>query len=97
MSDGETLVVNFLALQNASGHIQTALNNLHNQLDQLEKDAAPLVATWAGDARQAYDARQAKWRQAAGDLSAILRNIKVAVDESAAEYQSTENRNANLF
>jgi len=97
MSQPETLVVNFAALQNASGHIEAALTTLHSQLDQLESDAAPLVATWAGEAREAYDVRQARWRRAAADLSTVLRNIKVAVDESAADYQATERRNATLF
>lgn len=93
----DLLVVNFAALEQAGADIQNALNQLHTQLSQLESDAAPLVATWSGDAKASYDARQAKWRSAAADLAAMLRDIKVAVDESAADYLSTERRNANLF
>jgi WXG100 family type VII secretion target len=95
MSD--MLVVQFGALQQASGSIQSALNTLEGQLSQLESDAAPLVSTWAGDAKIAYEARQAKWRTAAQDLSAILRDIKLAVDESCASYQTTEGKNRALF
>jgi WXG100 family type VII secretion target len=95
-SDG-TLVVSFAALHKASDDIQTALNALHSQLDQLERDAGPLVATWGGDAREAYDSRQAKWRSAAEDLAVVLRGIKVAVDRSATDYLSAENSNRNLF
>ncbi len=95
-SDG-TLVVSFAALHKASDDIQTALNSLHSQLDQVEKDAAPLVASWTGDARQAYDTRQAKWRSAAGDLAGTLRAIKTAVDQSAADYLAAENSNRQLF
>jgi WXG100 family type VII secretion target len=51
MSD--TLVVNFAALQQASQDIQGALDALTSQLGQLEQDAAPLVATWDGTAREA--------------------------------------------
>jgi early secretory antigenic target protein ESAT-6 len=97
MPNDDLLVVNVAALQKASADIQGALTTLHNQLGQLERDAAPLVAAWSGDAREAYDARQAKWRQAAGDLSSILRDIKQAIDESAADYQRTEHRNTGLF
>jgi 6 kDa early secretory antigenic target len=97
MPNDDLLVVNVAALQKASADIQTALNTIHNQLAQLERDAAPLVAGWSGEAREAYDVRQAKWQQAAGDLSAILRDIKQAVDESAADYQRTEHRNTGLF
>lgn len=96
MYDG-VLVVRFPALQKASADIQKALNILHSQLEQLEDDARPLVATWDGEAKQAYEVRQAKWRSASQDLQNMLREIKVAVDESAADYLNTEKKNAGLF
>ena len=96
MSD-HVLVVQFGALQQASANIQAGLSTMEAQLDQLESDAAPLVASWSGDAKAAYDQRQQVWRTAAQDLSNILREIRTAVDESAADYLSTENRNRSLF
>jgi 6 kDa early secretory antigenic target len=96
MNDG-VLVVSFPALQQASADIQKALNTLDAQLGQLERDAAPLVASWDGEAKQAYEQRQAKWRSASQDLQAMLREIKIAVDESAADYLNTEKRNTRLF
>ncbi|HEX7746340.1 MAG TPA: WXG100 family type VII secretion target [Micromonosporaceae bacterium] len=96
MNDG-VLVVTFPALQQASADIQKALNTLESQLNQLERDAAPLVATWSGEAKQAYDQRQARWRAASQDLQNMLREIKVAVDDSAADYLSTEKKNTSLF
>ncbi|WP_434742550.1 WXG100 family type VII secretion target [Micromonospora sp. SH-82] len=95
--DNGVLVVNFAALQQAGADIQRALNTLESQLGQLERDAAPLVATWAGDAQQAYQVRQSRWRTASQDLQAMLRDIKIAVDDSAADYLNTEKRNVNLF
>jgi WXG100 family type VII secretion target len=97
MGNGDVLVVNFAALQKASADIQTALSTLHSQLGQLERDAAPLVAGWDGEARRAYDVRQARWQEAAADLAAILRDIKRALDDSAVDYQHTERRNTDLF
>jgi 6 kDa early secretory antigenic target len=91
------LVVNFGALHQASADIQKTMGTLDTHLGQLERDAAPLVATWEGEARRAYDARQATWRRAARDLAAILREIKVAVDDSAADYRDTERRAAGRF
>jgi early secretory antigenic target protein ESAT-6 len=96
MSDN-VLVVSFPALQQASADIQKALSTLDSQLGQLERDAAPLIATWDGDAKQAYEQRQARWRSASQELQSILRDIKVAVDDSAADYLSTEKKNTNLF
>ena len=95
--DNGLLLVNFGALQQGSADIQKALNELHSQLSQLDRDAGPLVATWSGVAQQAYAERQRKWTSAADDLATILRNIKVAVDESAADYQRTENQAQQRF
>lgn len=95
MSD--VLLVDFGALARASDDIQGALNALRNQLDQLESEAAALIATWDGQARQSYEIRQARWRAAADDLATMLRDIKVALDESAADYLNTEKKNASLF
>ncbi len=89
--------VEFGALQHAGDSINTALRALENQLAEIERDAAPLVATWQGDAQQAYQIRQTRWREAAEGLSMMLRDIKRALDESAAEYASTESRNTSLF
>ena len=96
MNDG-VLLVNFGALQQAGADIDKALGTLRSELDQLERDAAPLVATWAGEAQEAYGQRQAKWRAASADLEAILRQIKGAVDESAADYVSTERTATQRF
>ena len=95
--DNGLLLVNFGALQQGGADIQKALNTLQSQLAQLERDAAPLVATWSGAAQSAYAERQRKWTTVADDLAAILRNIRVAIDESAADYQDTERRATQRF
>ncbi|HEX8929382.1 MAG TPA: WXG100 family type VII secretion target [Actinomycetota bacterium] len=97
MANDGMLLVNFGALQQASADIQKAVNTLQSQLDQLERDAGPLVATWAGEAREAYSARQAKWRAASNDLQSILRNIKGAVDQSTEDYIATEKQATSRF
>jgi early secretory antigenic target protein ESAT-6 len=93
----DILRVEFGALQHASNEIDTALRALQQQLEQIERDAAPLVSTWEGEARQAYHQRQTRWREAASDLSLMLRDIKRALDESAADYVRTESSNTTLF
>lgn len=95
--DNGLLLVNFGALQQASADIQKALNTMQAQLSQLERDAGPLVATWSGAAQAAYAERQRKWTAASEDLASILRNIKIAVDESAADYQDTERKAQQRF
>ena len=95
--DNGLLLVNFGALQQASADIQKALNTMQAQLSQLGRDAGPLVATWSGAAQAAYAERQRKWTAASEDLANILRNIKIAVDESAADYQDTERKAQQRF
>ncbi|HET8662096.1 MAG TPA: WXG100 family type VII secretion target [Micromonosporaceae bacterium] len=96
MSD-EMLRVDFAAMRAASDNIASAVRTLDEQLSQLERDAAPLVAAWDGAARAAYDERQAAWRRAAGDLAAMLGDIRRALDESAHDYAAAEQRNVRLF
>jgi WXG100 family type VII secretion target len=97
MSDDGMLVVKFGALEQASADIERAYNKLEAQLAQLERDAEPLVATWRGDAQAAYTQRRERWRRAADDLKSILRDIKIAVDESAQDYRTTEKKATSLF
>jgi WXG100 family type VII secretion target len=97
MANDGMLLVNFGALQQAGADINKAISTLQSQLDQLERDAGPLVQTWNGQAQEAYQARQAKWRAAAQDLTQILQNIKGAVDHSCEDYISTEKQATQRF
>ncbi|MFF5080692.1 WXG100 family type VII secretion target [Actinoplanes sp. NPDC000266] len=97
MPNDGVLLVNFGALQNASADIQKAISTLQSRLDQLESDAAPLVASWEGEAKEAYAQRQATWRAASADLQNILQNIKVAVDQSVDDYIHTEKTATQRF
>lgn len=97
MPSDDNLVVNFHSLSQASQDINAALGKLRGSLDTLESDAAKLVATWKGDAQDAYNARQRQWRAAANDLAQMLSDIRGALDESASHYQSTEKKNVGMF
>ncbi|WP_412540891.1 WXG100 family type VII secretion target [Longispora sp. K20-0274] len=91
------LVVDFAALQAGSSDIAAALAKLTASLELLEEHAAPLVASWDGEARQAHAARQRRWTAAADDLRSMLTAIKGAVDTSMGEYLRTEKANTGLF
>lgn len=96
MNDG-LLLVNFNALATAGGDIQKALNALKNDLDELKADGDKLVATWNGEAKEAYFRRQKTWTTAAEDLSMILREIQGAVESAKIGYQDTERRATQRF
>jgi early secretory antigenic target protein ESAT-6 len=89
VNDG-LLHVSVGALRQAGADIDRALSALRAQLDQLERDAGPLIASWSGQARDAYEQRQAVWRSASEDLQGHLRRIRIALEDSAVDYAETE-------
>jgi len=96
MNDG-LLRVNFSALAEAGVDIQKAIDELDSQLGQLNADSAKLVASWQGDAQEAYAERQRKWTSASDDLKTILRGIQGAVVQSAQDYAQTESKATQRF
>jgi WXG100 family type VII secretion target len=96
MNDG-LLRVNFGSLAQAGADIHKAVSELETKLAQLEADARPLVDTWEGKAQAAYFQRQQKWSTAATDLKNILHDIKIAVDQSAQDYATTEGNAEKRF
>jgi len=97
MANDGLMLVNFASLQQASVDIQTAITSMQSQLEQLESDAKPLVATWTGAAQEAYAQRQATWTAASNDLNTILQGIKRAVDDSTDDYVNTERAATQRF
>jgi len=97
MANDGVLLVNFGALQQGTADINKAVSRMQSQLHDLERAAAPLVHTWGGDAQEAYQARQAKWRAASEDLNHILQNIKSALEQSTQDYITTEKQAAQRF
>lgn len=97
MPSDDSLVVNFHALTQASADISSALGKMNGSLETLESDAAKLVATWEGQAQEAYAQRQRQWRAAANDLAQMLTDIRAALDASASHYSSTEKTNVGMF
>jgi WXG100 family type VII secretion target len=97
MPPSDQLVVDFAAMQQAAADIQSAINKLNSDLDQLESDAQPLVSTWTGEAQQAYFQRQQMWSNAAKDLTQMLQAIQKALVDSTSDYHSTERTNTSLF
>lgn len=91
------LLVDFARVAETSSEIQNAISRMRSSLDELERHAAPLIATWDGQARDAYVARQKAWRDASENLIETLTSVRRALDESLAQYQATEAANARFF
>ncbi|MFI7648971.1 WXG100 family type VII secretion target [Micromonospora sp. NPDC049460] len=88
---------NFGALNAAADSCGGAMRNLTGELDGLKSGIAPLLATWDGDAREAYFRRQNDWEAAANDLRDLLGRIEKALRESAVKMQAREAANRAKF
>jgi ESAT-6 family protein len=97
MANDGMLLVNFNSLGNAATSIDKALTTMQSQLDDLESEGKKLTASWDGEAKEAYEQRQARWQAAAKDLHQILTNIKSAVLHSTEDYQRTEKQATQRF
>ncbi|MFF0150130.1 WXG100 family type VII secretion target [Micromonospora sp. NPDC005203] len=88
---------NFGALNAAADSCGGAMKNVTGELDGLKSGIAPLLATWDGDAREAYFRRQSDWEAAANDLRDLLGRIEKTLRESAARMQAREAANRAKF
>lgn len=88
---------NFAGLNAAAESCNGAVRNMTGELDGLKSGIAPLLATWDGEAREAYFTRQAEWESAANDLRDLLGRIERALRESAEKMQVREAANRAKF
>ncbi|MEV2241789.1 WXG100 family type VII secretion target [Micromonospora sp. NPDC049891] len=88
---------NFAGLNAAADSCNGAVRNMTGELDGLKSGIAPLLATWDGDAKEAYFQRQSEWESAANDLRDLLGRIEKALRESAAKMQAREAANRAKF
>jgi len=91
------IVVNFVTLMKASDDIVRSVKTMDSQLDGLKRGIQPMIATWDGEAQQAYYARQQQWESAATDLKTLLGQIQAAVVKSAEIMMAREKANASRF
>ncbi|WP_342319046.1 WXG100 family type VII secretion target [Corynebacterium mayonis] len=78
----------FGQLSGAAQDMESAAANIAGQLNDLKAMLQPMVATWEGDAAEAYNVHQRKWDQAAEDLNTILRTIATTVEEGNSRMQA---------
>ena len=92
------LLVNSARCSRRRRHPEGDRTTLQSQLDQLEGDAGPLVATWDGAAQEAYAQRQAKWRsRGAAICTTSCRTSRARSTQSAADYVNTERQATAAF
>jgi WXG100 family type VII secretion target len=89
--------VNFGAMQQGVSDIQVRYNAINQKLEDLKNYLAPMRATWDGSAREAYDAKQVQWDQAADGLQGVLQTLGTGLNAAHDDFHSGETRNTNMW
>jgi len=86
--------VTFGALEAARADVAGTASRIVDQLGELNRFLAPMVATWEGQAAAEYQVKQHQWDRAASDLAAVLAQIGVALGSANDSYRQVEQANA---
>ena len=92
MSAGSPILVNFEQLTAAEIAMAASQRHIAAALAELDRDLAPLLASWEGDGKQAYLRQQVKWNTAAEELNRTLAAVHTAVGEANRRYFDTDRR-----
>ena len=87
----------FGALSSGAQGILSTFKQLQDTLENLEGELAPMVASWTGDAREAYYQQKARWEEAAAAMATILGQMGQAVDVAHSNYRAAENANLSRW
>jgi len=86
--------VTFGGLEAAAASISSNAQKVQGSLDDLKSYLQPLVASWTGQAAEAYQVHQKQWDTAAADLQQVLAAIGTAVQRAGEDYLDGERNNA---
>lgn len=89
--------VDFGALSGGSDQIMASYRQLQSALETLEGQLAPMVATWNGQAREAYFTQKTKWESASIAMADILKSMGQAVADAHTNYSAAEQSNAKMW
>jgi ESAT-6 family protein len=91
------ILVTFGEIAAAQRNVVSTSRQINEQLEDLRRYLAPLVATWSGQAAQDYQVKQRQWDASAADLTAVLAQIGVALGHANDGYQQVERVNASRW
>ena len=80
--DDSDIRVQYGVLEAAESNVQSTVNFMNTQLDDLRHYLRPFILKWLGEGSTAYQAVQRTWDTAAADLNQILGLIPPALRET---------------
>jgi WXG100 family type VII secretion target len=96
-TDSGHILVTFGAIAGAEADTASTSAALNQQLADLRGYLAPLVASWDGVARDAYQRYQNEWNQALTELNGVLSQVSAALGVAHDNYQQAEQANTSMW
>lgn len=97
MGSGDSIKVDFGAVSNLAGQIDSQVSQIEQELDTLKQAITKLATEWTGGANDAFAQVQNSWNQSAEDLHGVLNRIATAVHAAHDAYQTTESNNTKAW
>jgi WXG100 family type VII secretion target len=93
MSD-DSVAVDFAAVSNLGGTIDTQVSQIESELDDLKSQINNLQELWQGSAGSGFQQAKNNWMQSSADLNQVLSRIATAVHAAHDAYSQTESKNS---
>lgn len=88
-----TMKYTFGAIDALAGDIGARVSAIETRLGDLKSKIDNVTAIWEGSANEGFRNTKQQWENAATDMNQVLQKIKIAVDQTNADAQQTENIN----
>src|SRR6266496_2270155 len=92
--DGSQMKYQFGAIEGLASGIGGKVSSIEGILGDLGGQINQLQSTWQGSANEGFVQTKTQWFQASDDLTRVLKQIQIAVQQTVQDAQHTEQTNA---
>lgn len=86
----DQVVVGNSYLAEAASDLETARSKMVGLRDDMVNDLDKYLATWEGDAKQAYHIALKEWNESLDEMERIVQSLGSAITTIGGNYQHTE-------
>jgi early secretory antigenic target protein ESAT-6 len=87
----------FGSLSDGESQFVAAYNSLSSTVTDLDGQLRSSLATWDGQAQEAYYQAKAVWDKAIADMGAVIQGLSSVLGSANANYQTAERTNSAMF
>jgi WXG100 family type VII secretion target len=89
--------VTYASISGGAQEVRGISGNIQGELADVKAGSDRIASGWTGNAQDNYATIQRGWDQDVQKLGDLLNQISTALDQTAQEYQDTEQRNASVW